>query len=98
MVEMLAVVTNVGLDAHDTGRGHPERHERTEAALAGLALAGLSDAVVDVAARPADDASLARVHDPRYLAAIAAACEEGRGHLDADTPFGPGSWETALLA
>src|SRR5688500_5829504 len=59
------------LDHHDTGRGHPERPARLTAALAGIVDADLGEAVRPLTIRPAGRDELARVHDPRYLDAIA---------------------------
>jgi acetoin utilization deacetylase AcuC-like enzyme len=86
------------LDRHDTGTGHPERRDRVRASLAGIEAAGLTDAVVALAPRRALTEELARVHDPRYLEALAAFCASGGGHLDADTVAARDSWDTALLA
>lgn len=47
---------------------------------------------------PADDAALARVHDPAYIALIGRAAEQGGGWLDHDTMVTPGSDRAARLA
>jgi len=93
---MLLVVSNVGHDGHDSGRGHPERAGRTRAARDGLVEAGLNDAVVDVDARPATRAELERVHHEDYLLALELQCAAGGGSLDPDTRFSAGSWDTAV--
>jgi acetoin utilization deacetylase AcuC-like enzyme len=85
-------------DHHDTGRRHPERAARLDAAMRGVDEAHLGDSVVRGEPRPATRAELARVHDPRYLAAIEEFAAEGGGHLDADTAVSRGSFDTALLA
>jgi acetoin utilization deacetylase AcuC-like enzyme len=55
----------------------------------------------EVVAPAFDEASmdeLARVHDPAYLARLAAFCAEGGGDVDADTYARPDSWTAARLA
>ncbi|HLF99504.1 MAG TPA: histone deacetylase [Acidimicrobiia bacterium] len=83
---------------HDTGRGHPERPTRLGAARAGVAAAGLEEAVVAVEARDATRAELERVHTPRYLDALDAFIEGGGGRLDPDTVASAGSLHAARLA
>jgi len=94
----LVLVSAPDRDHHDTGSGHPERLDRVVAALAGIAAAGLGEAVHAVAPRPARDAELARVHRQSYLDAMRAFCRAGGGAIDPDTVVGPGSWDTAVHA
>jgi acetoin utilization deacetylase AcuC-like enzyme len=68
--------------AHDPGP-HPERPARYDAVL--RALAALGDAVRLAEAPAAGDEELARVHDPRFLAALRALCARGGGAIDPDT-------------
>ena len=68
------------------------------AALDGIAVAGLTDAVVDLEPRRATIEELALVHPVAYLDALQAYCAAGGGHLDPDTVASPGSWDTAVLA
>lgn len=77
--------------------GHPERPERLRACLDALHAAGLRDRFTPVAAEPADEEDLARVHDPGYLARLAA-LHGCRGFLDADTYHAPATVEAALRA
>jgi acetoin utilization deacetylase AcuC-like enzyme len=95
---MLVVVAAPELDRHDAGPGHPERPQRVDAALAGVEIAGLGDAVVRIEARPATDEELGRVHPQVYVDELRAVCRGGGGRLDADTIAGPGSFDTAVLA
>jgi acetoin utilization deacetylase AcuC-like enzyme len=95
---MLLVVSNGGDDRHDTGPGHPERQARTRVAHDGLVEAGLHDALIAAAARPASRDDLVRVHDPDYLDRLEHLCGSGGGELDPDTPIVAGSWETAHLS
>ncbi len=83
---------------HDTGAGHPERPERLQAVLDGAAAAGLDEALVDLAPRPATRAELERVHPPRFVERIEVFCASGGGYLDGDTCAVPESWEAATLA
>jgi acetoin utilization deacetylase AcuC-like enzyme len=86
------------LDQHATPAGHPERHGRLDAALAGIPAAGLHDAVRFVEPRLATVEELVRVHDADYVEAIERFCTEGGGGLDPDTYAAPGSWTTARRA
>jgi acetoin utilization deacetylase AcuC-like enzyme len=86
----------VAVDQHDVPPGHPERHARLDAVRDGAKAARLDDCLIDIPSRRARMTELARVHDERYLEAIARLCEAGGGELDADTSASPGSWSTAL--
>jgi len=95
---VLVVAGSTSSDQHDTGAGHPERPSRVGAALEGIDVARLWDAVVPLAPRRASEGELTRVHPPEYLAELRAFCERGGGALDPDTVVSTGSWDTALLA
>ena len=86
------------VDRHDTGRGHPERPARLNAVEQGINDAGLGEAVGRLKGKPASLADLSRVHDERYLDAMAQLSAAGGGDIDPDTPVSPGSWETAVWA
>jgi acetoin utilization deacetylase AcuC-like enzyme len=94
----IAVYAAAELDLHDTPDWHPERRGRLEAALSGIALAGLTDAVDQREPRLATFDELARVHDPEYLRQLERFCARGGGDLDPDTFAAPGSWDTARRA
>jgi acetoin utilization deacetylase AcuC-like enzyme len=94
---MLLVAADLDDDRHFPGAGHPERRDRLVVALAGIADAGLGDAIVSLAPRPASLEELAAVHDPGYLSEVAELCASGGGRIDADTVVSAGSWDTALL-
>lgn len=81
-------------DAHDTGRGHPERPARVEAAVAGVRMARAQ--VIDRSPPEATRAELAAVHTDRYVTAIERFCRSGGGALDADTIAVAASWPAAL--
>ena len=95
---VLVVVSAPDLDDHRTGAGHPEQPARMPAALGGIDAAGVRDAVVTVAPRPATEAELARAHRSTYVDALRSFCHAGGGAIDPDTVAVPGSWDTALLA
>jgi acetoin utilization deacetylase AcuC-like enzyme len=84
--------------AHDTGRFHPERADRLEAVLAGIAGSGVTEDLAEFEPRRATAEELARVHDPSYAADLGRFCADGGGHLDADTVASKSSYEAALMA
>jgi acetoin utilization deacetylase AcuC-like enzyme len=94
--DRVAVGSVIGDDGHSTGFGHPERPSRLRAVASGLERAGLADALIPLEAQPADRAALVRVHDERYLDALAQLSAVGGGELDPDTPVGPRSFDTAV--
>jgi acetoin utilization deacetylase AcuC-like enzyme len=95
---MLLVAASPALDHHDVGPRHPERPARVQAALEGIAEAGLRDAVITLEPRRATEAELTLVHPVSYLRSLHDFCEAGGGAIDPDTIASPGSWDTALLA
>jgi acetoin utilization deacetylase AcuC-like enzyme len=98
MTMPLLVVVPPDSDAHDTGRGHPERIGRVEAALAGVRDAHLEEHVEIDLGRDVTRDELTRVHDERYVDALDEFAREGGGHLDPDTVVAPGSFAAALRA
>jgi acetoin utilization deacetylase AcuC-like enzyme len=98
MTSRLLVVVAPHSEAHDTGRGHPERIGRVEAALAGIADAHLDELVVHDEGRDATRAELTLVHDERYVEALDELARAGGGHLDADTVVASGSFAAATRA
>ena len=83
---------------HEAGPGHPERPARLTAVLDGVAAAGLGEALVRAAPRPAAREDVARVHDPAQIDLVEASSTSGGGRLDADTGTNAASFEAALLA
>ncbi len=83
---------------HLPGGGHPERPARLEAVLAGIRAAGVSEALIPVAPRPATRLELERVHNASYLDAVERFCARGGGWLDQDTAASSGTWQAAVLA
>jgi acetoin utilization deacetylase AcuC-like enzyme len=82
---------------HDAGPGHPERRERLDALLEGLARSGQLGRLQKLPARPATRAELLRVHTPAHVDRVAATAG-GTERFDPDTQAGPRSYEAALLA
>jgi len=93
------LVLDERFERHDTGV-HPECPARLAAIRRALAESGLEQRCVRIEPRPIALNDLHRVHDPRYVQRIEAACRQGGHRLDADadTVISPESYETALLA
>jgi acetoin utilization deacetylase AcuC-like enzyme len=89
------LVDDPAFSTHTPLGHHPERPERLLAARAGVKKARAG--VRGVAARPATDEELARVHDPRFLDALSKLRGES-GYLDPDTYVSPASVDVARLA
>lgn len=77
--------------------GHPERPDRVEAVRQALEQSGWWDPYPSLQPLILSQDFLGTVHAPRYLAALEAACRQGR-HLDMDTYTTPASWQLALNA
>jgi acetoin utilization deacetylase AcuC-like enzyme len=86
------------LDRHDTGAGHPERHQRLGAIAVAIEHADLREAVCEIAPAEATDEQLALAHTEGYLRALEDFVAAGGRNLDPDTVTGPGSWRTARYA
>ena len=76
--------------------GHPERPERLAAVE--RAIDAHRDRLTRVAARPASDEEILRVHGADHLALVAEAARRAPGHLDPDTFVSAASLEVARLA
>ena len=95
---MIVISSGPTGDAHDTGRGHPERAERLRAVERGIAQAERDGAVERRPGRRASEVDLLKVHEAAYLERISSFIAAGGGSLDADTRVSAGSWDAALLA
>jgi acetoin utilization deacetylase AcuC-like enzyme len=95
---VILVVTHERCGQHESGAGHPERPARLTAALAGLPLAGLDDAIDFAEARPATPADILRVHDAALIDRLSRLDERGGGRIDADTATNAHSYDAALHA
>ena len=81
------------------GPSHVERPARVRAIRKAIEEAGLWDILVHVEPRPADEASLLRVHSAEHIADVRrSAAETGVTWLDGDTYACKETYETALLA
>ena len=84
---------------HETPPGHPERPARLAAVVDRLQAEGLMDELSVITPSPAGNEPLARVHDRRYVEAVAAAApDEGFVRVETDTVMSPGSVHAARLA
>jgi len=81
---------------HQGPPGHPERPERLGAVE--RAIDAHREKLVPVAARPASDDEILRVHDAAYLAGLASAVRQAPRNLDPDTYVSRESLEVARLA
>ena len=90
------LVTHPVFRAHDTGRGHPERPARLQAALEGVRQSPAE--VLEEDAPEVERSLLELVHDPQYVERIERFCTAGGGALDPDTRAVPASWEAASRA
>ncbi len=96
----LRVYTNPIFRSHDTGVGHPERPSRMDAALEGVARAGLSDRVVAEASVHAEtDRIIAKVHSSDYERELEHACRAGmRLFHSMDNPISSRTFAAARTA
>ena len=84
-VTLLVVAGPSGLTEHDVGPHHPERPSRLAAVMEGVRALGPDQEIVTPSFGEASMDELARVHDPAYLARLAAFCAHGGGAIDGDT-------------
>ncbi len=84
---------------HLAGRQHPERPERFDAVLAGLAQAGLLEKLARVDRRTITAPELELCHSPEYLRAARRDIEAGYPYLSTgDTDITRNTWEVASQA
>jgi len=84
---------------HVPGAGHPERPARLDAIAAGLEWSGLFSRCLRIEPPRASEEQICRVHDPRYVARLKAACEAGQHFIDCtDSGICPDTYEIALLS
>jgi acetoin utilization deacetylase AcuC-like enzyme len=95
---VLLVALDPRFEAHEPGRGHPERPARLHAVVEGLSAGEARDAVRPLEPRRAARDELERVHTSAYLDRLEAFCAAGGGALDADTVASPASWDAACVA
>ncbi|MCX7623556.1 MAG: histone deacetylase [Thermomicrobium sp.] len=92
-----AIVTSRIFLEHETG-DHPERPERLEAILRLLERTGRLDDRQVIEPDPADEDTIALVHDRNYIEELREFAARGGGWLDADTIVSPRSYDVARLA
>jgi acetoin utilization deacetylase AcuC-like enzyme len=92
----LVLISSTRFADHETPPGHPERSERAEVMDVIAGQWRRKGGAVE-APRPVTDEELARVHDPAYLAALAATAGSARA-LETDTYTSPDSIDVARLA
>lgn len=90
----VVVATHQSSLEHDTGRHHPERPQRVESVVRGVAASDVE--VVGVISPPAEMSDLVRVHDRSYVEAVERFCRSGGGSLDTDTVASLATWDAAL--
>jgi acetoin utilization deacetylase AcuC-like enzyme len=98
-VARVQVFTDAGMAGHRPP-GHPERPERIDAVVAGVA-DGSAEAGAELerpAVVPAAAADLERIHPAPHLELLDDAARQGGGWIDADTYIGPESMVAARLA
>ena len=78
--------------------GHPERPDRSTAAMAAVTDLHLGSDLIIATTRAATRAELIRVHNGNYLDELGAFCYGGGGDIDQDTYATLDSWSIALLA
>ena len=83
---------------HNTAVGHPERPERISSLIEAFDQWPLRESVTRYAPVPIDPQSVLGVHSRRHYQVVESTKGEQTGLLDADTPTGPDSFETALHA
>ncbi len=95
----LGLVYDPVFKQHVPGQGHPERPERHDAAVAGVAEAGTEQTVVELPIRAASDAELALTHTADYIKLAKAEIRDGRWQLSTgDTAVSSGTLEAATKA
>jgi len=78
--------------------GHPERPDRSTAAMAAVTDLHLGSDLIIATTRAATRAELIRVHNGNYLDELGAFCYGGGGDIDQDTYATLDSWSIAVLA
>lgn len=96
---MTGLVHDPACAGHLPGRHHPERPERLDSVLCGIAAALPSTPLVPIAARRATDDDLALCHSRDYIRSVVRDIASGSGALSTgDTDVGEGTLEAALAA
>src|SRR5438128_840331 len=83
---------------HDTGRHHPECVERLSAITSQLEESGLAEKCTRGAVRLMSEDEIAQTHSPAMIQLVKSTCDDGGGHVDADTVVSAQSFTAALAA
>jgi acetoin utilization deacetylase AcuC-like enzyme len=93
------LVADEGCRGHLAGRTHPERPERYDAVMGGLARAGLLGRMRRAEVRTATEDELLLCHTAEYLETARRDVESGQRYLSTgDTDITPQSWDVAVRA
>ena len=96
---MLSIYTNPIFHRHDTGVGHPENASRLDAAMEGVARAGVSGAVVQDAAHDETRRIITKVHSADYERQFEESCRAGmRLFHSLDNPMSSATFSAARTA
>src|SRR5688572_3904608 len=97
---MIAIHTHSVFSRHDTGHGHPERAERLDAAMDGVARAGLSDSIVrDAEPHPETDRIIHKVHSLEYERELEETVRAGSRYFHSiDNPISSATFAAARTA
>lgn len=97
---MLKIYTHSVFARHDTGFDHPERAARLDAAIEGVARAGLADSILrDVDAHPDTDRIIHKVHSPEYARELEDAARAGSRYFHSlDNPISSATFAAARTA
>lgn len=94
-----AFLADPAVREHLAGRHHPERAERFDAVVEGIARAGLRGRLAGVDPRVATEEELLLCHTREYLYTARRDVESGRPYLSTgDTDISASSWEAAARA
>ena len=77
---------------------HAESPETKRRLKSLLEVSGLMDRLVKLSPRPATEEEVLRYHTRDYIERVKALSADNGGSAGEGTPFGPGSWEIALLS
>jgi acetoin utilization deacetylase AcuC-like enzyme len=94
----ILVGRHLAFGEHLTGRAHPERPSRLDAAMRGISRARTVDGIVEFEPRRATNDELELVHAAGYVETLEEFCRTGGGRLDPDTVAVPASFEAATRA
>ena len=97
---MIAIHTHSVFSRHDTGPGHPERAARLDAAIEGVARAGLVSSIVrDAADHPETDRIIHKVHSSEYERELEETVRSGSRYFHSlDNPISSATFAAARAA